>query len=161
MTPKQFAKWLESLQPEVADKMSRIMVEGGNKIQKEAIRTLTTGKNAKGNKMAGQGGLQNSIESTANITGKVSTEVIVGSTLPYAPFVEYGTGPHKSSSGSAKFKEDLKRWCELNGLGKYYYAIYKNIIKNGTSERPFLIPAFNKIAPKVQRALEKVLKEIK
>ena len=153
MTPKQFAKWLESLQPEVADKMSRIMVEGGNKIQKEAMNTVAKNSHNTGN-------LLNHIDSTANITGKIATEVIIGTSVPYAPYVEYGSGPHKSSKGSAEFKDDIKRWCELHGI-KNWYAVYKKIVKNGIKEKPFLIPAFNKIAPKVQRALEKVLKEIK
>jgi HK97 gp10 family phage protein len=152
MTPKQFAKWLESLQPEVADKMSRIMIEGGNRIQKEAMNTVAKNSHNTGN-------LLNHIDSTTNITGKIATEIIIGTTVPYAPYVEYGSGPHKSSNNSSQFRDDLKRWCELHGLP--FWPVYKKIVKNGIKEKPFLIPAFNKIAPKVQKALEKVLKEIK
>ena len=152
MTPEEFKKWLKSLDKQVSGKMSRIMVEGGNRIQKEAMNTVERNSHNTGN-------LLNHIDSTANLVADVITEIIVGTTVPYAPFVEYGSGPHKSSNNSGQFKEDLKRWCDLHGLP--FYPIYRKIVKNGIKEKPFLIPAFNKIAPKVQRALEKVLKEIK
>lgn len=152
MTPKQFEKWLKTLGKETSEKVTRVMIEGGNKIQKEAVNTVTQNS-------FDTGRLANDIQSSANILEGVTIQVEVGCTVPYAPHVEYGTGPHTTSNGSENFKADLKIWCARHGLP--FYPVYRKIVKMGIKEKPFLIPAYNKIAPQVEKALEKVLKEMK
>ena len=151
MTPKQFEKWIKSIGPEVTDKLNRVMIEGANKIKKDAMDTVSRNSHNTGN-------LLNHIEIWPLFKNKIATEVIIGTTVPYAPYVEYGSGPHRSGVNSAQFRDELKRWCELHGLP--FYPVYRKIVRFGIKEKPFLVPAYNKFSNKILRAIEKVLKEI-
>lgn len=63
--------------------------------------------------------------------------VAVGSSAKHAPFIEFGTRPHKPPI------TPLKAWCAIKGLPESAaYGIQKKIAQHGTPERPFLYIAF-------------------
>ena len=68
-------------------------------------------------------------------------EYEVGSDCPYAPFVEYGTEPHRPPF------EAIYNWVRVKIGGteeearKIAWKIVKKIEKEGTDPKPFLIPA--------------------
>ena len=63
--------------------------------------------------------------------------VAVGSTAKHAPFVEFGTRPHKPPIAP------LKAWCVIRELPESAaWGIQRKIARFGTPERPFLFIAF-------------------
>lgn len=80
------------------------------------------------------GDLYDSIEVTISPKG---LSIGVGSTSPYAPFVEFGTRPHFPPL------EPIRRWCASRGLPvTAAFPIARKISEVGTPERPFLYPAY-------------------
>ena len=69
----------------------------------------------------------------------------IGSRLHYAKHIEFGTGPHTSSTGKAEFERNLRDWHGYVGLpSDSYGAVKKAIQRRGLPPRPFLRPAFVK-----------------
>jgi hypothetical protein len=63
--------------------------------------------------------------------------VAVGSTSPYAPYVEFGTRPHMPPVDA------IRRWCRLKGIPEdAAWPIALHIAAHGTPEQPFLYPAY-------------------
>lgn len=82
---------------------------------------------------------------TGNLKGSISRKVIsknitstgiVGTNVEYARYVNSGTGPHKTSSGSANFKENIKEWCKRHGIDNPW-GVIKSIRKKGTKPTNF------------------------
>jgi len=73
----------------------------------------------------------------------------VGTKLPYANHVEYGTGPHNATSGDGSFMESIIEWTSrvLGGKKEEAYAIANSIRKNGLKPRPYFRRAVVKEAP--------------
>lgn len=78
-------------------------------------------------------------------------QVDIGTAVPYAPYVEDGTGAHSSPEGHDQFVEDLKDWFrrEFNmdpeapeGFAPFW-GLYEHIVKNGTRAQPFVTPSFD------------------
>lgn len=124
-------------------KLGRVLIAGGNAIQKIARE----------NAPIDQGGLRNSIISTKNFAPD-ELEVEVGPTVLYAPFIEFGTKAHFPPV------EPIERWAQRHGMPGAGFAIARKIASRPTKARPFLIPAFNKVAPKVFKKLNKVIQGI-
>lgn len=83
----------------------------------------------------------------------------VGTNLPYAPYIEFGTGRKvkiptefrelanraKKSKGQSfdKGLENIKKWCKRKGIDeKLAYVIFVSILTNGMEAKPFFYPAF-------------------
>jgi hypothetical protein len=78
----------------------------------------------------------------------------VGTSLPYAEAVEYGTGPHSSGNargmqGSGEFMDSIIEWTErvLGGDMRTANMVAKHIRKNGIQPRPYFRRAVVKNAP--------------
>lgn len=73
----------------------------------------------------------------------------VGTSLPYAQHVEYGTGPHSAETGTGEFMKSIIEWTDrVLGYGPAMAnSIAKNIRKNGIEPRPYFRRAVVKNAP--------------
>ena len=78
----------------------------------------------------------------------------VGTSLPHAQYVEYGTGPHssgteKGTKGSGEFMASITEWTErvLGGDQQTANMVAKHIRKNGIQPRPYFRRAVVKNAP--------------
>lgn len=83
----------------------------------------------------------------------------VGNTVDYAPFVEFGSGPHGNSKGSDEFIRSITRWAKLVlGLDEdEVYPIIRAIRKRGTHPQPYLTPAWEMVRPKCEANIRKLL----
>ena len=73
----------------------------------------------------------------------------VGTSIPYAEAVEYGTGPHSATSGSGEFNQKIIEWTDrVLGKGERdARAIARSIRNRGTQPRPYFRKAVVKNAP--------------
>ena len=73
----------------------------------------------------------------------------VGTSIPYAEAVEYGTGPHSAETGSGEFMDSIIEWTDrVLGYGPAMAnSIAKNIRRRGIEPRPFFRRAVVKNAP--------------
>ena len=73
----------------------------------------------------------------------------VGTSLPYANHVEYGTGPHQATTGDGSFMASITEWTErvLGGDQQTANMVAKHIRKNGIQPRPYFRRATVKNAP--------------
>ncbi len=136
-------KFLSTIGKETELKLGRVLIAGGNAIQKISRENVSVN----------QGLLRQSIISTKNFAPD-ELEVEVGPTAFYGPFIEFGTRPHFPPV------EPLERWAQLHGMAGAGFAIAKKISREGTKPKPYLIPAFNKVAPKVFKKLNQVIQGI-
>lgn len=85
----------------------------------------------------------------------------VGTTLPHAEAVEYGTGPHSAETGTGEFMESIMEWTErVLGYGPAMAnSIAKNIRKNGIKPRPYFRRAVVKNAPNFKSIWSTMLAE--
>ena len=86
----------------------------------------------------------------------------VGTSLPYAQYVEYGTGPHSATSGDGSFFKSIREWTN-RVLGsdeeRLVFAIAKTIRKNGLKPRPYFRRAVVKEAPNFKLTWSTMLAE--
>jgi len=75
----------------------------------------------------------------------------VGTTVEYAPYVEYGTRPHALPSGA------LTGWARRHGIPAYLVA--RAISQRGTPPRPFLYPAWEEERPRFLLAMQLAILE--
>ena len=73
----------------------------------------------------------------------------VGTSLPHAEAVEYGTGPHSAETGSGEFMASIIEWTDrVLGYGPAMAnSIAKNIRRRGIEPRPYFRRATVKNAP--------------
>ena len=73
----------------------------------------------------------------------------VGTSLPHAEAVEYGTGPHSAETGTGEFMKSIIEWTDrVLGYGPAMAnSIAKNIRKKGIEPRPYFRRAVVKEAP--------------
>ena len=73
----------------------------------------------------------------------------VGTSIPYAEAVEYGTGPHSAETGSGEFMASIIEWTDrVLGYGPAMAnSIAKNIRRKGIEPRPYFRRATVKNAP--------------
>lgn len=143
---KDVDKWFEKTSNKTLEKMKRCLIAGGNAIEGKARQKVAVNT----------GHLRESIVSTDSfVTGDL--EVIIGPTLDYGAYIEFGTMPHKGSDGHNEFVESIKRWAFLHNLP--WYPIYRKIVSKGTKAKPYLIPSYNQVAPKVESKLDQILLE--
>ena len=85
----------------------------------------------------------------------------VGTKLPYAQYVEYGSGPHNATSGDGSFMISIKEWTSrvLGGDEKMATAIANSIRKNGLKARPYFRRAVVKEAPNFKLTWSTMLAE--
>lgn len=84
-----------------------------------------------------------------SITHKVTdNEGEVGTSLHYAPYVEYGTGLFSSKGNGRK---DVP-WVYCDAKGNWHST-------SGQRPQPFLIPAFEENKSKIYKEIEKQIKE--
>ena len=101
----------------------------------------------------------------------------IGSRLPYAGYIEFGTGVKVEipaemrevaasirGKGGGSFKEGLKaikEWCKRKGIDEdAAYPIFVSILNNGQTAKPFLYPAFVKGRKQYIKDLEIELKRL-
>ena len=119
------------------------------------------------------GTLQNSI----NWQKETSLKYNVGTNLPYAPYVEFGTGAkvqipaefakmasNAKGKGKGSFKEGLqqiKAWCRKKGIDeKFAYIIFVNLLNNGMEAKPFLYPAFLEGKKTYEKQMKVAIKDL-
>jgi hypothetical protein len=85
----------------------------------------------------------------------------VGTSLPYAQHVEYGTGPHSAETGTGEFMKSIIEWTDrVLGYGPAMAnSIAKNIRKNGIEPRPYFRKAVVKNAPNFKLTWSTMLAE--
>ena len=110
-------------------------------IQKRAKKKL------KEQKAIDEGNLVDSIVVDA-VEGGWAAEI--GSTAPYAPYVEFGTGPHFPPPDA------LEDWARHHGF-KSAWPICKAIAERGLPERPYLNPAFEEEKEGFTQRIKKIL----
>ena len=73
----------------------------------------------------------------------------VGTSLPYANHVEYGTGPHQATTGDGSFMASITEWTErvLGGDQQTANMVAKHIRNKGLQPRPYFRKAVVKNAP--------------
>ena len=85
----------------------------------------------------------------------------VGTSLPHAEAVEYGTGPHSAETGSGEFMASIIEWTDrVLGYGPAMAnSIAKNIRRRGIEPRPYFRRAVVKNAPNFKRTWSLMLAE--
>ena len=85
----------------------------------------------------------------------------VGTSIPYAEAVEYGTGPHSAETGSGEFMASIIEWTDrVLGYGPAMAnSIAKNIRKKGIEPRPYFRRAVVKNAPNFKQTWSLMLAE--
>ena len=69
---------------------------------------------------------------------------VVGTNDEKAPWIEFGTRPHKAPFGP------IKEWVNRKGIDpKAAWPIWKKIATKGTSPKPFLLPALTRNIRKI------------
>jgi hypothetical protein len=104
------------------------------------------------------GGLRSSITKEVELSGDGGA-VRVGTEKEYAPYVEGGSAPHKTSAKSADFIENITAWCARHGI-KDVYLVIRYIRRYGTSAHPFLRPSFDEMSKKADDILTRYLAEV-
>lgn len=94
----------------------------------------------------------------------------------YAPFQEFGTGVKfeanqewtaiaaefkgAQNGNFAAFLQKITEWCSRKGIEeKYAYVICRSILNNGLRARPFMQPAYEKVAPELLDRIDKLIKD--
>jgi hypothetical protein len=73
---------------------------------------------------------------------------------PASAYLEFGSAPHHPPI------EPLKAWAKRHGMDEgVAYAIQAKIAREGTPPRPFMVPAAEREAPRLRRALERVMRD--
>ena len=125
--------------PEIIKKsLNNAMFTTGTNIQKTASEILAQPYPSG---TASHRQLHQSIEMTSDHAAR---RYEIGSRLHYAKHVEFGTGPHTSSSGMAEFESSLREWYNHVNPSAPYAAVKKAIQRHGTPPKPYLRPAFVK-----------------
>ena len=85
----------------------------------------------------------------------------VGTSLPHAQYVEYGTGPHSATTGDGSFMESIIEWTSrvLGGDKNEAFRIAKHIRENGLKPRPYFRRALVKNAPNFKSTWSLMLAE--
>ena len=85
----------------------------------------------------------------------------VGTSLPHAQYVEYGSGPHSATSGDGSFMASIIEWTDrVLGYGPAMAnSIAKNIRKDGVQPRPYFRRAVVKNAPEFKLTWSLMLAE--
>jgi len=85
----------------------------------------------------------------------------VGTSLPHAEAVEYGTGPHSAETGTGEFMESIIEWTDrVLGYGPAMAnSIAKNIRRKGIEPRPYFRRAVVKNAPNFKQTWALMLAE--
>lgn len=127
----------------IINRLNRDLKDAGIQIEKEA----------KDNVSVDRGNLQVSIKSEfdRNKTTGASRVDIFPKEF-YGVFLEFGTRPHFPPSAP------LIDWAVRHGMPPSAgYAIQQKIGKEGTKPAPYLIPAYNKVAPKYKKNIDKTI----
>ena len=136
---------LESFSLRKAKEVSQEVNAAALEVQDEAKRNLTDWG------AINTGHLRNSIiaEMTADRMGaEVGADK---ATAPYAPYVEFGTKPHWPPSDA------IRRWVLDHKMPETaVFPISLKIARHGTRARPFLYPAFNKVAKEFVQRLRRL-----
>ena len=164
---------IESLQNALKKLDEKLVKEVSNEINASSLKIQSDAKRLAPVNM---GYLRNSIVLDGQIG---SLTYNVEARMPYAPYVEFGTGGKVSiptgyedyasifkGKGDGKFKDfilELTKWVERKGIGSgkksksIAYAIALNILRKGLRPQPFLIPSFETEKPKLIKRLNDLL----
>jgi hypothetical protein len=94
--------------------------------------------------------------------GQENNTVIAGTNKEYAPYIEKGTGPHRTDYKKEEFAENMKGWFDRHGIidPKIRFLIIRAIRRRGTTAYPFLRPALDSVSPKVEAMFVKAFKQV-
>lgn len=165
-----------SIQVKNIKKIQDAFVKYGNEAVKEfseitKIKALETVDTAQSLVPRNNGTLAQSIKQT-EIT---QLTYHVGTNEPYAPYMEFGTGPRvrvpaefqemanrAKGNSNGSFKDGLlaiKEWCRKKGIDeKAAYPIFVAILNNGLEPRPFMYPAYLKAKSTYAKDIKQALK---
>jgi HK97 gp10 family phage protein len=168
------------------DQMIAALGKISQKIEKEVIGEFAASaikiqSDAKKNAPVNLGKLRQSIYLESDIKGK-TLKYIVGSSMSYAPYIEFGTGgkvsipsgygtfagQFKGKSGG-KFMDLLKaltEWVNKKGIGggknkSVAYAIALSILRKGIRPQPFLLPAFENEKKNLKKRIKDIINNAK
>ena len=124
--------------------LQRGLLDAGLIVQASAQKNLTDGQHI----------------STGLLRASVTHRLIdfkrvqVGTNVPYAHDLEFGSAPHRVPIG------DLLKWARRKfGDESIAYAVQKSIEKKGTRPHPFLIPALNSNRTRIFSAVKSSLRK--
>ena len=149
-----------------------ITVEGQAKLKKEFKRLLLVNRKAavRATNVTALNIQRRARKKAPSDTGRLRSDIRpfffsegliaeINTSVEHAPSVEFGTGPHKSSRGAAKFKRSIERWARRHGIPEEaVFPIMQKIREEGTRAKPFLRPSFDVEAPKYLKRLKAGIK---
>ena len=140
-----FKEWMQHLESRYNDAMS--MIEHG--MASEVQRIVN---DAKAHTPVNTGTLRNSIR--AERAGR--TTWYIGSHVPYAAAVEYGTKPHMPPSNA------LQYWAKRKlGNEKLAYAVARKIAQKGTPPHRMFRNAITARAPRIKQLIQYAMKKMR
>lgn len=168
----------------VLEKLNKFSKQTQNDIKDEvAASALKIQSDAKRMAPVNLGTLRQSIYLNSDIKSQSQYKFTIGSSVSYAPYVEFGTGgkvsiPNGFESYAATFKNNKKgtfkdmvlaltEWVQKKGIanGKqsksFAYMIALSILRKGLRPQPFLIPAFQIEKIKLKATIQNVIKNAK
>lgn len=99
-----------------------------------------------------------------NLTGRVG---VAGTAIKYAKAVEFGTKPHPSATDGEAARQHfpppaaLRPWMKRKGIDPDLdFLIARKIYRKGIAAFPYLIPAFNEVAPLYEADIKKICKNM-
>jgi len=140
-------KGLEELRKAIKDldRLPRVKAEVGASaldIQRAAKRNLKTAGSID------TGNAQNTTIVEFELNG-CSAEI--GTVAPYGPYIEFGTRPHFPPPDA------LEAWARHHGFDSAW-PICRAIAKRGLRARPYLLPAYDGVAPGFEKRLAEIYK---
>jgi len=154
---------LLGIQKEVPIAARNAINTGAAKIHKMAVTEIVSGYSPM---IKDTGALQRSLgfgqgasKKAGPVTNAGPVFAEVGSNLPYASAIEYGSGPHWVSL------QPLFRWAKrkiTKDKNKAYLiakAIQRRIARQGTKGRPFLFPAYEEVRKELPGMIKKEIRK--
>lgn len=85
--------------------------------------------------------------------------VIIGTDKEYAPFIEFGSGPHISDVQKEEFIANLTAWAHRHGI-EDPWPLIQAIRKRGTTAKPFLRPAVEENKEAIAKAIRDHISQV-
>ena len=157
MTLKIEVKGIENLQRALDQRRWRSII--ANRMLKAAEIVRTTARTLV---PVDTGTLRRSIHTTLHSAGGEITAQI-GSNLPYAPFMEYGTGMLTSPPRSRHWPPGraLQGWAQRHGFRSGFHVARIIGIRGGLKPRRFMLRTLNMKRSQIWREITRILDDIK
>jgi hypothetical protein len=151
MKVKVEVKGMEDVKKAVADLFLR-----RNEIQKEVSESAFNIQRKAKDSLRAFGAIDTGHARATTIAefAKDGFESEIGTVAPYGIYIEFGTRPHFPPPDA------LEAWARHHGF-KSAWPICKAIAKRGLRARPYLMPAYDEVAPGFHERLAQIFKREK